>query len=717
MIAPAAKLPKRICLPVWIACLLVLYLASSGGTWAQSLDRLDANQPVALVADKITYDSRTGRVTASGAVQVFHGERTLTADQITYDNETGRIAAQGSIVLRDPTGTTVFANTADLDADLVDGLVQGARSVMGEHIRLAAVEARRVNERYNTLSKAVYSPCKVCPEDPTPLWRIRARRVIHDEQERVIHYENAYFDVLGIPIAWLPYFRHPDPTVKRASGFLTPSFLSSSTFGYGLKQPYFWVIDDFSDFTISPFVTTNDGLILEGEYRRNFENGGFTFGGSITQNDYDGSNRLRGHVETAGKFSIFENWVWGWNINFASDDGYLRRFDLSDADRLTSELFIQRYDDTGFLDGSALYFQSLRDGDLAGNIPKGVPVVEYRRDFQELVLEGDLGVFASGHVLARNSGRDATRLTLGADWEREEVLPWGLALTGFAEVRGDLFSAFDDATIRDDVTARLTGHVGAEARFPLIWDNAGEVQHIVEPIVQFIAAPYGGNDTNIPVEDSLAPEFDETNVIDTNHFSGLDNFEEGPRVNVLMRYERVVFDGLRFDASVGRTFRFRRLNAFSNGSGLGGTESDYVAAWQVIYDPYVQLNHRMRVENDGTVTRNEFFGEFTIDPVELTVSYGFYEADPFVGAVTDREEVTAEGAFQFDRNWSISAFLQRDLVVGEFVQVGSTITYSNECCEIDLFINRRFTDSTDAPGSTSVGVQIRLLTLGDPDVR
>ena len=175
-----------------------------------------------MVADEIQFDSQAGTVTAVGNVEVYYGQRTLTADRIIYNDRTGKIRANGDLVLRDPSGATVFADAADLDADLKNGLVEGARSMLDQHTRLAAVEARRVDERYNTLSKAVYSPCKVCSDDPTPLWRIRARRIIHDEQEKVIHYENAYFDVLGVPVGWLPYFQHPDPSVKRASGLLFP---------------------------------------------------------------------------------------------------------------------------------------------------------------------------------------------------------------------------------------------------------------------------------------------------------------------------------------------------------------------------------------------------------------------------------------------------------------------------------------------------------------
>ncbi|MEM9140659.1 MAG: hypothetical protein AAGB15_12610, partial [Pseudomonadota bacterium] len=151
---------------------LAITAATAPDATAQSFERPDPEQPVSLVADSVTVESETGIVTAEGSVEVYYGDRTLTASKIIYNERTGRIAAEGNLVLRDPSGVTVFADAADLDEDLRDGLVRGARSVLGENTRLAAVEARRIDQRYNTLSKAVYSPCKVCPEDPTPLWRI-----------------------------------------------------------------------------------------------------------------------------------------------------------------------------------------------------------------------------------------------------------------------------------------------------------------------------------------------------------------------------------------------------------------------------------------------------------------------------------------------------------------------------------------------------------------
>ncbi|MEM7058284.1 MAG: LPS assembly protein LptD [Pseudomonadota bacterium] len=684
--------------------------------WAQLLN-IDEDLPVALVADRVTVDRESNTVIAEGNVEVFYGERTLTAQKIIYNDDTGRIAAEGDIVLRDETGVTVFADAADLDADLKDGLVRGARAVMGEHTRLAAVEARRIDERYNTLSKAVYSPCAICPDTELPLWRIRARRIIHDEEERIIHYENATFDVMGVSIAWLPYFRHPDPTVKRASGFLVPSFLSSSTFGYAIKTPFFWVIDDHSDFTFTPFLTTDDGVILEGEYRKAFRNGDLRLAGSATFNDFTGSDRIQGHLDTEGLFALTEEINWGWDVTFTTDDAYLSRYDFQFGDRLNSEIFIERYRSDGFFDVSAVYFQSLRDDEPAGNIPLALPTVDIRYNLDDPWAGGTFGLFASGHALARNNGRNAARLTLGADWERQEVLDWGLALTGFGEVRADFFAAQDDPAITDDFTSRFTGQAGIEARFPLISDTRNGVTHVFEPVVQGIVAPYGGNNINIPVEDSLVTEFDETNVIDRNHFSGLDAFEEGPRINLSLRYERIASDGLEFNASVGRVYRFRQLNAFSAGSGLRDTESDFVASWQASFHPYVKLRHRVRFSEDATITRNEFFGSLKVDPAELSTSYVFLESDPAIGAISDREEINARGKVKIDNNWSVTAFGQRDLQFGEFVRIGGALVYENECCSVEVTVGRRFTDQENSPASTSFGLNISLLTLGDGNER
>ena len=679
---------------------------------SQGFEDPETDLPVALVADRIVVDSEAGIVTAEGSVEVYYGDRTLTAERIIYNDKTGRIAATGPITLRDPSGVTVFADAAELDADLVNGLVTGARSVMGKNARLAAVEARRLDERYNTLSKAVYSPCKVCSEDPTPLWRIRARRVIHDEEERVIHYEDATFDVMGIPIAWLPYFRHPDPTVKRASGFLVPKFKSSSVYGYGIKVPYYLVLGDHSDLTITPFLMLEEDPILELEYRRAFESGDIRISGSATVNDYLGSTRFHGHLDSEGYFTTVDGINWGWDVTLVSDDRYFGRFDFTYPDRLTSEAYVRKYDRWGFFDVSGLYFQSLRIREAAGQIPWALPVLDGRYDLDDPWLGGRISLTASSHTLVRDEGRDVIRLSLGTDWERQSILDWGLSLTAFAGVRGDLFVYGGDPTLGDGSEARLTGIAGVEVRYPLVTDTFIGMTHMIEPVVQAIVAPYGGNDPDIPVEDSLVTEFDETNLIDRNHFSGLDNVEEGPRLNVLLRYELISGNGLDLDASLGRVFRVRPQLSFSSGSGLRETGSDYVASWSAGYAPYFKMRHRLRIDDEGSLTRNEVFGQVNVAPVAVSARYLFYEADPEIGAAIDREEITGSLRVGVTDNWSFLTFAQRDLALDSGVQYGGSVTFKNECCSVALALRRQQTGSANDPVSTSVNLEVKLFTLG-----
>ncbi|MHA1528862.1 MAG: LPS-assembly protein LptD [Alphaproteobacteria bacterium] len=676
---------------------------------------LPGDLPVALTADTVEYDTAAGRVTASGNVEIYYGERTLTADRIVYDSTTGRITAIGGIVLRDASGATVFADFADLDAELRDGLVRGARSVMGENIKLSAAEARRVDARFNVLSKAVYSPCKVCPDDPVPLWRIRARRVIHDEVERVIHYEDATLDVFGVPIAWLPYFSHPDPTVKRASGFLVPEFRHSSTYGYGVQAPYYWVIDDYSDLTFSPLLTTGDGVVGVAEYRRAFETGRFITAGSANYDDYEGSNAFHGHIEARGEFDLVNDFRWGFDGIAVTDRGYLRRYDFSEKDRLTSKLYVRRYRNNGFVDVTAVYFQSLRDDEPSGQIPVALPDFDARHEMPGYLLGGDLGLFASSRVLFRGEGLDTSRLSVGADWERQRILPTGLVLRGFAEVRGDLFISDDFGDIESATEFRFAPLAGVEARFPLIHESSGGIAHVLEPIAQAIIAPNGGNGSDISNEDSQVTEFDETNLFDTTHFTGLDAVEEGPRLNLGLRYERISPGGLNFDASVGQVLRLDGASEFSSGSGLSDATSDWVGAWSASYDPYVTVRQRLRIGDGFTITRNEIGAELTFGRFELGARYIFLERDPSIAAPDDREELTGRARIQIARNWSISGDARRDLELDSFVNYGGGLTFANECCQVDFLVKRDFRESDNAPASTSFAVQVKLFSLGNQD--
>ncbi|TYO90032.1 LPS-assembly protein LptD [Oceanicella actignis] len=689
---------------------------SGGGPLSRALASVapDPDAPVALSADRVRYDNAAGLLIAEGAVEVHYGARTLTAERIIYDARADRVRAEGEVTLRGPEGAVIVADLADLDAQLREGLIRGARASLGAHARFAARAARRIDGRFNVLSRAVFSPCAVCPEDPTPLWRIRARRIVHDEREGVVHYEDATFDILGVPVAWTPYFRHPDPDRKRATGFLAPDYLQSSILGHAVKLPWHWVIDDSSDATLTAFVTSDEGVVLEGEHRRAYARGALRLAGSVTHNDYDGESRLRGHLDGAGLFALGSGAEAGFQLAMASDDAYLRRYGYSEKDRLTSEAYLRHGDAQGYAEASAVRFQSLRDDEPFGQIPMALPAFEGRRSWDEGVLGGVISADLSGYALRRTAGQDTARIGLGLEWERRGVEPvTGLSLAAHVSARGDVWRVADGADGADDA-ARFAPMAAVEARWPLArHDGAdgpfGAATHILEPIAQLIAAPYADDD-GLPNEDSVLTEFDETSLFSLRRHAGDDGFEEGPRMNLGLRYSVATPSGASFSASGGRVLRARAIDSFAGGQGLNKRESDFVGAWSLFLPGAFKIDNRLRVTDDLELRRNELYLGADWRGLQLN-AYHVYLAKDSV-TPDDRQEAAVSARYALTRAWSVGGEARRDLQAGDWVRALGRIGYRNECVDVEFYAGRRFTSSNDAPAATFFGARLRLWGLG-----
>lgn len=672
----------------------------------------DRAEPVALIADRIEYDSNTGVVTASGDVQVFHQGQTLTADEIVYDSRADRVSASGEIVLRTDRGETVFADAAALDADLRNGIVEGARSVIEGDGKIAAVEARRIDGRYNVLEKAVFSPCEVCAEKPVPLWRIRAERILHDQEAGEIHYEDAQLDLFGVPIAYLPYFRHPSPEVERATGFLPPEITRDRGYGLAIKAPFYFVIDENSDFTITPFLMSADGAVVELEYRRRFENGRMDLQVITGVTDYDDDGfgaRARVGAFGEGRFLVDEGLHAGFDLAVAADDPFLRRYDYTERDRLTSEAFLRYYDGANYATGSVFFLQSLRDNDPQDAIPLGLPEVSFRRVMATPGIGGELGFGFDAIGLVRDDGRDVGRASLSADWSRREILPSGLVLRGFAEAQADFYAIGDDPAFGDDA-ARFSPRIGAEARMPFIKTAENGGTHLVEPIVQLVYAPEV-TQGDIPNEDSQIVEFDEMNLFEPDRFAGFDRRETGAWVTLGAKYEYFDLEGFTFRAAGGRVLRIEDDRVFSAASGLN-SDSDWVAAASVGYDDWLEFGGRLRFDDDFEIGRAEVGGRVIYDPVTVYGYYLYRQRDATQASPVDRSEVNFGGSIALDRNWTIGGEFTRDLIRDRFVTVGGVLTYEDECAGFDVYVQEREVQSDDAPTGTTVGFRVRLFGAG-----
>ncbi|MDD9875960.1 MAG: LPS assembly protein LptD, partial [Magnetovibrio sp.] len=503
-----------------------------------------ADQPVHLVADQLQFDRERKIITADGNVEVRYGARQLSADHITYNQNNNVVTAKGNVTLIEPSGEKIFGDTMDVSGDLKDALIHNIGIILQDRSRIAGVNAEHTAGRITNLRKAVYSPCNLCADDPTgpPMWRIKAVKVIHDKDAKVVEYRDAWLEVFGVPVAYTPYFRHPDPTVKGKSGFLFPKFGNSSDFGAVIETPYFWNISPHEDATITPIWMTKEFPVLRAEYRKRMLKGALDFDGSVTDNTADdefdtekGELGVRGHILGKGRFDVDQTWRWGFDLERATDDTYMRRYGFSSPASLNSQLFAEGFRRQNYFSVKALAFQGLAANDDQDEIPIALPLIDFNHFGRRDRLGGRTNLDLNLLALTRSEGTDVRRLSVHPSWERPFSTGLGDQYRLTVGLNADLYHVSN--LERSGIDGRFTGlsqravpYAALDWRMPFIkLDN--KISQTIEPVASVVWRPYGGNPDDIPNEDSTDLEFDETNLFDVNRFTGIDRVEGGPRIN------------------------------------------------------------------------------------------------------------------------------------------------------------------------------------------
>lgn len=672
-----------------------------------------------LVADSITL-APDNRIVASGNVEVMYGTIRVEAQSVIYDQRADHVTIEGPITLIDGESQVILADAAELDGDLRNGILRGARLVLERQLQLAAAEINRVDGRYTQLYKTVASSCQVCGRSSVPLWRIRATRVTHDEVERQLYFRNARFEVVGVPIFWVPRMRLPDPTLTRATGFLIPQIKVNSLLGTGVKVPYFFTLGDHADLTLTGYVS-RETRTVEARYRRAFTFGDLVLQGAASDDDLT-SLRNRWFLFGRGDFDLPRGFAMTATLELVSDPAYLLDYDYSEQDRLRSGIEIERTRADEYIGTRVTHFRTLRDREIpiADQLPSVVGDVLYERRYTERWLggAGSLRLEAHGHY--RDSsvdalGRDVGRLSARADWRRSLVFGPGIVATALGAINADLYGIAQDPAF-DSTVAHLTPIAGAELRWPLVRrERSGAVQTL-EPVVQVLWSEDTGAD--VPNEDSTFTEFDEGNLFSLNRFPGSDAYERGLRTNIGLSWTRTAANGNRVGLTFGRIIRGKDLAQFAPGSGLNGASSDWLASVQYESRGFAVRN-RALFDDNFDFTKNEMRLQWTGDRFGIATTYFWSNGaapllpDGTVGLRPARSsELTMDARYRLTDTWTSSFDWRYDFEADSSARAGVGLSYENECVAIDLSVSRRFTSSTNVQPSTDFNLSVRLTGFG-----
>ncbi len=473
-----------------LACVLTLAVLPADVSQAQSLQGMvpasSGNEQMLLEADTLTYDNDQERVTAAGSVQIEYSGNRLVAQRVTYDRKTGRVIASGNVQLVDRQGTKIYSDEVDVTEDFRDGFINALRVETADKTYFAAESAERRGGMLTTFNNGVYTACEPCEDKPgkPPIWRIKAKRIIWNGETKTVRFERARFEFFGLPIAQLPYFTIPDPTVKRKSGFLFPGISYSSKLGFSGTVPYYLALSDTYDALLTGTYYSRQGFLGQAEWRQRLNRGDYSIQiAGISQQDRNafGANTVdrnvtnRGMIGTKGRFEINPRWTFGWDVLVQSDKNFARTYDIAGYNKLVqaSEVYLTGLNDRNYLDLRLIKFsvqESTLDSSGSARGPKQpwvLPSLDYTKTIEN-VGGGQIRFDMNVTGISRNRQDAATalgdspnrpprppgiepgnlyrlsgiqgktgRVTAQAEWKREIVAGNGFIVTPILSVRGD----------------------------------------------------------------------------------------------------------------------------------------------------------------------------------------------------------------------------------------------------------------------------------------
>jgi LPS-assembly protein len=675
-----------------------------------------------LIADEIKIN-QAGELVASGAVTVWYEDRKVTASSITYASQNDKLIIRGPIRIIDNQSTMILGDQAELSEDLKVGIIKSAKIILGYQVQIAAAKVLQKDARYSEAFNIAATSCHVCL-NKTPLWQIRARKIVQDKFEKQIYFEHAQLRVLDIPVFYLPFMRLPDPSLKRATGLLAPKLKTSSVLNTGIKIPYFIRLNKHKDFTITPFYSPKTKTI-EYRYRQAYTSGFMLIEGALTR-DALIPNKNRGYILSDTSLILQNGYNLGIQLQAVSDPSYLFEYDFAQLDRLNTKLELSRSMRYQNSEVKLSNYHSLRENENNATQPTLVAEGAIESRLNPDMIKGEIGLEANFLKSYRYSdlnndgpdsdtlvdGYDTTRLSLLSNWDHGWEIANGIILHFENEFGLSQYYVQQHANIGPKAT-RMFGVGAVGLRWPWYRINSNGGIGIVEPQIQLVRSV--SSNTAVPNDDSTQVEFDEGNLFRLNRAPGLDLIENGSRLNVGLAGSQFMDSGSNLSWKIGRVLRSEALSTFPSGSGLSNSISDWLLATNFQQKNGIELINRALIASDGVVTKSETSLKVNRNQHQITATHVELTKDSNILQNQSLSSVALEWNYNLNSNWRSDSKFQFDSNIGRLSKLELGLRYENECVNVDLSSSRSFSTSSTLIDKTDFTLSVELTGFSSSD--
>ena len=675
-----------------------------------------------LIADEIKIN-QAGELVASGAVTVWYEDRKVTASSITYASQNDKLIIRGPIRIIDNQSTMILGDQAELSEDLKVGIIKSAKIILGYQVQIAAAKVLQKDARYSEAFNIAATSCHVCI-NKTPLWQIRARKIVQDKFEKQIYFEHAQLRVLDIPVFYLPFMRLPDPSLKRATGFLAPKLKTSSVLNTGIKIPYFIRLNKHKDFTITPFYSPKTKTI-EYRYRQAYTSGFMLIEGALTR-DALIPNKNRAYILSDTSLILQNGYNLGIQLQAVSDPSYLFEYDFAQLDRLNTKLELSRSMRYQNSEVKLSNYHSLRENENNATQPTLVAEGAIESRLNPDMIKGEIGLEANFLKSYRYSdlnndgpdsdtlvdGYDTTRLSLLSNWDHGWEIANGIILHFENEFGLSQYYVQQHADIGPKAT-RMFGVGAVGLRWPWYRINSNGGIGIVEPQIQLVRSV--SSNSAVPNDDSTQVEFDEGNLFRLNRAPGLDLIENGSRLNVGLAGSQFMDSGSNLSWKIGRVLRSEALSTFPSGSGLSNSISDWLLATNFQQKNGIELINRALIASDGVVTKSETSLKVNRNQHQIRATHVELTKDSNISQNQSLSSVALEWNYNLNSNWRSDSKFQFDSNIGRLSKLELGLRYENECVNVDLSSSRSFSTSSTLIDKTDFTLSVELTGFSSSD--
>ena len=659
-----------------------------------SSNKIKADQNISIYSDEILISQEDETINAVGnSIAIDQNGGKVRAETIQYNKSESLLTANDNVIVNDLEGNTFFMEDLKSNNDFNNLEGNSVKARMKDGSRIVGSRIRK-EDNISVLTDAEYTPCKESEYliKNCPGWKLKSNKIYHDTKTKTIHYDHARLHLFNLPIFYMPYFAHPDPSVKKRSGLLMPTLQTDKKLGDTFSLPIFYNIASNQDLTLTPTIQSKSNNFYSINYRLLNNIGNFNLDASIDDNNDNAGTRNHLFLDSNLNSSVGELNAY---VKTSNNDTYMRKNKINKLTILNSGIDFKIDNKDTFFSVEALGYKHLTIED-SEQWEYVYPRIIYNIDnLDQNFLSSNLSM-NNEFLIKRDLNESYTSLISSQINLRNNIVQRNSGLVFGNEGNFRIVSVSEDNKNSDDINnVRFYPQINSKISYPLIKTYEKGSQTLT-PMIMPIIAPYN-NYTNFK-------EINNSNIFSSNRATSITEWESGPRINYGIDWFIDSLKGPNFKFSAGQSYRFNKRNSDNHEE-----ISDYFVSSNFNIDNKNYINSSFIIDREDIDMKNININSYTsIKNLKFAMDYDYTSGK--YSSINEQFGIGAE--YNFKKNFFLRFTGTKDIDTNKNIGYQYGILYENDCLGIDLNYYRDLTKDRDIVESEGYSFTIVLKPFG-----